>query len=410
MAHVAHARLNALSPASPARPRSQAGSPPAADAIRIAIYEDVAEIEPDWRAFEQRVDGTVFQTVEFLSVWQRHVGARNGVRPAIVVGRDAGGAIVFLLPFAVRRGRFAGVLEWLGTDLCDYNAPLLAPGFSIPFAALWEEIARAFENHPRLRHDLVKLTKMPERIGGTPNPMLPLGVSAHPSGAYLTHLADSWDNFYTAKRSSATRRRDRTKRKRLAELGEVRFVTPATEGEVLATLDSLMAQKARAFARMGVGNLFARPGYREFYRALATDAQTKALAHVSRLEVGVIPAALNLGLVHRGCYYHLLASYDDGEAARFGPGAAHLHDLMRYAIEQGCTVFDFTVGDEPYKRDWCDTELMLYDHIAAATPRGALVVVPILAVQRLKRWIKQTPIVWNVASKVRARLGALRGS
>jgi CelD/BcsL family acetyltransferase involved in cellulose biosynthesis len=66
--------------------------------------------------------------------------------------------------------------------------------------------------------------------------------------------------------------------------------------------------------------------------------------HVSRLEVGDAIAAANLGLVFRGCYYHVLASFDDGELSRFGPGVAHLHDLLRHAIEGGCTMFDFTIG------------------------------------------------------------------
>ena len=122
-----------------------------------------------------------------------------------------------------------------------------------------------------------------------------------------------------------------------------------------------MTQKARSFARMGVGNLFAKPGHAEFYRALATDPATSQMVHVSRLDVGTTPAAINLGLTYRDCYYHLLASYDDGEVSRFGPGAAHLHDLMQLAIERGLKIFDFTIGDERYKRDWCDTELKLFD-------------------------------------------------
>ena len=47
-----------------------------------------------------------------------------------------------------------------------------------------------------------------------------------------------------------------------------------------------------------------------------------------------MPAAVNLGLTWRGCYYHLLASYDDGELSRFGPGAAHLHELLHQAIDE----------------------------------------------------------------------------
>jgi CelD/BcsL family acetyltransferase involved in cellulose biosynthesis len=93
--------------------------------------------------------------------------------------------------------------------------------------------------------------------------------------------------------------------------------------------------------------------------------------------------------------------------SRFGPGAAHLHDLLHYAIDRGLRIFDFTIGDERYKRDWCDTELKLYDFIAAATWRGALVALPMLGALRLKRWIKQTPVLWNAFSGARAFIGSL---
>jgi CelD/BcsL family acetyltransferase involved in cellulose biosynthesis len=158
---------------------------------------------------------------------------------------------------------------------------------------------------------------------------------------------------------------------------------------------------------MGVGNLFAKPGHAEFYRALASEPATRYLVHVSRLDVGAAAAAVNLGLIYRGCYYHLLASFDDGELARFGPGAAHLHELLHYAIDRGLHIFDFTIGDERYKRDWCDTELKLYDHTAAATWLGVLVAMPMRAAQRLKRWIKQTPALWNAFSAGRALVGSL---
>ena len=75
------------------------------------------------------------------------IGVREGVRPAIVVGRDASGAILFLLPLAVRAAGLARELTWLGSELCDYNAPLLAPAFSARidrarFLALWQEITQ----------------------------------------------------------------------------------------------------------------------------------------------------------------------------------------------------------------------------------------------------------------------------
>jgi len=160
----------------------------------------------------------------------------------------------------------------------------------------------------------------------------------------------------------------------------------------------------------GVADIFARPGYRDFFLDLALGRGTQHLVHVSRLDVGSISAAVNLGPIFRDSYYHVVASYDDGDVARFGPGAAHLRDLLSHAIAIGCRTFDFTIGDERYKRDWCDTELKLYDHVAAVNARGALIAARVLAVQALKRWIKQTPVLWAAVSRTRAVLGALRGA
>ena len=414
MAHAIHARLDARfdveRPSAAAHARVQEPDMLPGD-MYLSVHEELSAVEQDWRDFERCADGTVFQSFDWLSTWQRHIGMLAGVRPAIVVGRDGGG-ILFMLPLATRAVGFARELTWLGSDLCDYNAPLLAPGFSkrfddADFTALWSGITDCLQGNARHRYDAVNLTKMPAMVGGQANPMLQLGVTVNPSGAYSTHLAGDWETFYAAKRSSTTRRRDRTKRKRLSDFGEIRMVNTESAAETLSALDLLMVQKARLFSHMGVGNLFARPGHAEFFRALASEPATRHLVHVSRLDVGTVPAAVNLGLTWRDCYYHLLASYDDGELSRFGPGTAHLQDLLHQAIDRGFKVFDFTIGDERYKRDWCDSEIKLHDRIAAATWRGALIAMPRLAGQRLKRRIKRTPILWSAFSTARALAGSL---
>jgi CelD/BcsL family acetyltransferase involved in cellulose biosynthesis len=384
------------------------GASTASASVALTLHPALAAIEEDWRAFEQTADCTPFQSYDWLSAWDRHIGAPAGVRPAIVSGRRDG-EIAFLLPLAVEPGRFARRLTFLGQGLCDYNAPLIAPGFADTIgpegaAALWQQVRTLLQADPRLAHDAIEFTKMPATVGAQANPFLGLDVMLHPSGAYQASLGTDWETFYAGKRSSATRRRDRTKMKKLAELGEVRFVTPDA-ADTTGTLDTLIQQKSRAFAHMGVPDIFARPGHIAFFHEIA---RTRAFVHVSRLDVGATKAAVNLGLTFRDCYYHILASYDDGEASRFGPGAAHLRELLRYAIEHGLTRFDFTIGDEPYKRDWCDTEQALYDYVGAASWRG----LPFAAVsatrRRIKREIKRNAPLWAMVVRARETMGRLR--
>jgi CelD/BcsL family acetyltransferase involved in cellulose biosynthesis len=78
---------------------------------------------------------------------------------------------------------------------------------------------------------------------------------------------------------------------------------------------------------------------------------------------------------------------------------------MRRAIERGLTYFDFTIGDEPYKRDWCDREVTLYDHLAAASLRAAPVVLALSAFRSGKRLVKQTPVLWHAFTRLRALIG-----
>ena len=171
MAQAVQARLDAHFGVDPVTDRTQVLSPAAAlGDIRIAVYEDLAAVEREWRTFEPHADCTVFQSFNWLATWQRHIGAHSGVQPAIVVGRDGAGAILFLLPLSVRVAGWARELTWLGSELCDYNGPLLAPAFSARidrarFLALWEDITRSLRAFPRLQYDIIALAKMPETVG-----------------------------------------------------------------------------------------------------------------------------------------------------------------------------------------------------------------------------------------------------
>jgi CelD/BcsL family acetyltransferase involved in cellulose biosynthesis len=385
----------------------------AAPNLSLRIYSDMAAVEAEWRRFERFADCTAFQTFDWLAIWHQHIGWRDGVRPAIAVGRYGDGETAFLLPLCVVPGLSTRRLCWLGQELCDYHAPLLAPDFSqyvTPdhFLAAWRQLQAQIQRDPLLNYDWIEFEKMPQTIGGQINPFTYLGVTANASGVHLLQLGDDWEKFYAAKRSSATRRRDRAKLRHMSEYGEVRFITASDADDAWHTLETLMEQKSRSLARRGIADIFAPAGHREFYLDVASNPKTRHLVHISRVEIGTTCAAANLGIVFGDCYYHVLASYDDGEISHYGPGAFHLRELMAHAIGLGLKRFDFTIGDEPYKLDWSDTDLKLYDFVVAATWRGLPACWSSRVRRRIKRFIKQTPQVWHAASQLRSAIGSLR--
>ena len=51
----------------------------------------------------------------------------------------------------------------------------------------------------------------------------------------------------------------------------------------------------------------------------------------------------------------------------------------------------------------------LHDHVSVTSWRGAMIAGPAMALQKAKRAIKQTPILWAAVVKVRAVAALLRG-
>jgi len=145
-------------------------------AIEIRLYHQLDAVEQDWRQFEREADCTAFQTFDRLAGWCRDVGSHT--QPAIVTGRREDGAMLFILPLAVTPGAVRR-LTWLGSDASEHNGPLLAKACASEltpecFRDLWGQIFWKLQADPRTCHDLVELTKMPERVGSQANPFLAL--------------------------------------------------------------------------------------------------------------------------------------------------------------------------------------------------------------------------------------------
>lgn len=377
--------------------------------IQLSLYGDLAEVEQDWRAFEAQADCTAFQSFDWLSTWQRHIGAGEGRRPAIVIGRQGGG-ILFILPLMLSAGALRRV-EWLGDFLINAGAPLLARDFAkrvngAQFKVLWGEVEQFLRG--RLHHDLLDLGKIPETVGTQANPMCALALTPHANDSYLVRLAGTWDEFYAAKRSSSWRKTDKKKRNRLAKFGDVQFTTVTERADIEHTIDALIDQKKSSYASLGVANMFEWPGYRDFYIDLATDPKRHGLVHVSNVSVGGTVVAASFGLTMHGNYDYVLAGYSMGEMEACSPGTIHLQELMKLFLERGFTTFDFNIGDEPYKREWFDVETKMHDYLAPATLRGHVTAAMMRVSREIKRFIKRNPSIWPVIRKARSLIGSLR--
>jgi CelD/BcsL family acetyltransferase involved in cellulose biosynthesis len=211
--------------------------------------------------------------------------------------------------------------------------------------------------------------------------------------------------LFKASRSAKLFADGRRQRKRLSEIGAVRIEVAADAADAAPMLAAMTRQKSRRWLESGSRDLFAVPEYLAFYRKLTkyrlTGEPSGARVHVSSLSVGGEVIATHWGVVFRDRFYYLMPGYEAGSWARYSAGRLLLEDLVRRCIGEGVRVFDLTVGDETYKRDWADHTLLLYEYLRPGTLRGSVFV----AWRRLRERLKRNTRLRHRVQQVRARFG-----
>lgn len=363
---------------------------------QLIIHEGLSSAREAWADALAHGVAYGFQAFEWADAWQRTIGQAEGVRALVAELRDAGGRTVMLWPLAIHREGRLRVLRFLGGVVTDYNAPIMDPMFVQQFAAgaidrLWDAVLRAL---PRV--DLVWLRRMPALIEGVVNPMTQLAQSRHTENAYAATLPDTAEAF-KASRSPKHFADARRQLRRLNEIAPVVMVERAL-GDQAKELTAVMAvQKSRRWHESNGRDLFAEPGYLDFYQSLAAGPLAWSDTAVCGLQVGQTTVATHWGIIFRGRHYWLMPGYEAGEWGKFSSGRLLMQHMIDWSIAQGLTVFDLTVGDEDYKKAWADHTLDLHEWVSPRTPAGW---VPVLK-RRARDWARTQPALVKLVRRLR---------
>jgi CelD/BcsL family acetyltransferase involved in cellulose biosynthesis len=324
--------------------------------MHAQLFETLDEARDIWRAFERDAACYVFQTYDWQRLWYNCMGAQTKV--CILVLSDVTGPLM-LCPLAIERRHGIRLLRFLGGPVTDYHAPMLRRGSEVAATEVWTAIVGGLPTF-----DLAWFEKMPVDIEDSANPFIQLPHAHHTSNAYSADLGRSYDE-YRACHSAAFFRDTRRHRRRLSEVGTIRYeVAGARTDEIMA---ALVKQKTRRYRDTGAPDLFQIPGLLQFYQALAR----MPFGHLSALRVNDDIVAAHLGAVFRRRIYWLMPTFEVGPWEKFSTGRLLLEDLMQWGYGHDVRIFDLTFGDEPYKLKWSDKVTPLYETLIPATYIGA---------------------------------------
>ncbi len=164
-------------------------------------------------------------------------------------------------------------------------------------------------------------------------------------------LDESWaepDKAIGAKRRGKINR----KRRRAAEIGEVktRIVNPSPD-EVEALLDQFIAVEAKSWKGKARTALAYDPKQTAFMRRFCAMAADRGMLRFCFLDIGENAVAAQVATVFDGRFWSIKIGYDEG-FSKVSPGELLLLDLIKYAVEQKLTHFEFCGKEAEWTRRW----------------------------------------------------------
>ncbi len=351
--------------------------------FELEVFDSLDDtVKAVWMKLEDGASCYVFQRFSWLSHWYRTVGTADGIEPIIIIVSENKEPIA-LFPFCLHRFLGVRIIKFLGGGQTDYNAPIFLPDRITPqgFMEIWNAMLELLP-----AHDVRYLTRIPEYLDATNNLYVFNVADKKIDGmAYSTNLVPSWKDFELHLSRKLLKDNARMIR-RLSEIGDVEILESKSEEQYQKILEATISQKTRRYLETGVRNILSRSSVRQFYTGLYADITGEPKVHLTALKVDDRILATHLGIYDRGRYYYLFPTFDNGALSKYSPGRLLLEYLVKSAIKKGLNVFDFTVGGEAYKQQWCDSEMRLYRILKANTLQGHFYV----WLQSLISWVKQS--------------------
>ncbi|MBA8876359.1 GNAT family N-acetyltransferase [Phyllobacterium myrsinacearum] len=363
------------------------------------IITEPGEIARLWRSLPETHVCSPAQTVDWFSLWQSNVN-----QDCLVACLYAGELPIFVLPLEINRSGPCRIAAYPGGPHANCNFPVLSPAHPIRH----DDLTRLLDALHRARPDVdvVTLERQLPVLDGYTNPLLQLASRENANVSLGITLDRNFQTVLERHNPKRKKKKHRNSISKLEEAGGYRVVTAATSKETDAMLDSYLANKAEKFAKAGIRNTFAPREIQLFFRQLfARHAETaNPLFQLKALEVGgQYRAVLGKSRAKSLTFIDFIGIAED-ELSNASPGEFLFFEDIKDSCETNLSIYSFGVGDEPYKRSWCDLETMTYDTQISLTAKGKVYSGYLDMRGHLVRHIKKNDRLWTAVKKLRTRL------
>lgn len=340
------------------------------------------------------------QDPDWIDCWTAHLAPQ-----ALFATVQRDGRPVFSVALEIQKSGPFTKARLMGGGHANGNFPPLSPESPESDDPACMQALRQAIQAARPDIDVLLFERLEPALQGRRNPLLALPHRRSPNIALAVDLTPGLEKVIDRAGGKRKRKRHRYQHRKFIQAGDIKLLRATDQQQVDTLLDVFFAIKSVRLQRLGVGDVFGDEATRSFFRALfgAAARQPKPAFFLDALEVaGKIRAITGSSVSHDRLICDFAAFAED-ELAIASPGEYLLFENITAACRDGFRIYDLGVGDEPYKRSWCNLETQHYDVIVPLTSRGRLMAAWLNTKSGLKARIKESPLAWRLVKALRSR-------
>ena len=373
--------------------------------VELRIYDKVSELETDWLCLERTSKCSPFQKLSWIKPLYSHISnpsfdsSITSKEPFVVSGYVEN-AIVFILPLVLEVDVFGKRLKWVGDDVSDYNGPILQKEFAktLPADFVRQIVGCIRKQVPDL--DAIYLTRNPgsQHVLDMSTEELAISWQAEHS-SHTLKLKRDWSASFARLRSKKTRQRLRSKFRSFGETGSISFRQIRGLEKRLDATRQILDWKTDHLKHSGRRNPFGHTSTpsetRQTIMASVEDTSNTSIKVFGLFRDDELVAGM-LAFIDEKRFYYLVSAYAPEIPGKYSIGTQLLVKTLEFASRTGLQKYDFLIGDESYKLDWCDASVPLFNHFIPFTSKGRIFGAGLQVHHELKKRIVQSPALSRI--------------
>jgi CelD/BcsL family acetyltransferase involved in cellulose biosynthesis len=354
--------------------RPKATAMPVDNQVAVEVLrgrDGIESIAGEWQALHARAGSPeqVFLSHAWIALWRDHYlpsSENSAVDPLVLIACRQDGQLSLVWPLVEVRRFGLRLLKWAGEPVSQYGDVLMVPGD--PGAVLVEAAWQAIQS---LGIDALVLRKT--RAGSTASAFLKSKgafVSEQDSAPFIDLAGVDCPIEQAGRYSAKDRKNRRRHRKRMSEIGELRFewLKPSAEASRLASA-AVVLKRGWLTRRGRISKAFTDNRIDGFLSAALSGRDPGLDGRVGVINCCGKPAALLVGFLNQGYYAGFLTAYDS-IFERNSPGSLLFEDAIQAAIAERFTRIDLLAPADTYKQDWASGAVTVEDLCLPLTVGG----------------------------------------